>query len=57
MVIVQFTIDKEGQYLGHTKLTKNCMFTTMTELWKQMMNEGVITEVFILHFISIPFFF
>jgi len=43
LVIVQFTIDNEGQYLGHTKFTKNCMFTTMTELWRQMMNEDLIT--------------
>ena len=48
MVIVQFTIDKEGQYLGHTKLTKNCMFTVMTELWRQMMNEDLLTMVFCL---------
>jgi len=43
LVVVQFAIDSEGQYLGHTKLTKNCMFTTMTELWRQMLFEDLIT--------------
>ncbi|XP_065058832.1 uncharacterized protein LOC135686513 isoform X2 [Rhopilema esculentum] len=40
LVLVQFTIDDDGQYLGHTKEIKNCMFTNMKEIWQEMMQEG-----------------
>lgn len=45
MVLVQFAVDGEGQYLGTTKNTPASMHHTMRDLWKLLVHDGVITQV------------
>ena len=45
MVLVQFAVDGEGQYLGTTKNTPASMHHTMKDLWKPLVHDGVITQV------------
>ena len=45
MVLVQFAVDGEGQYLGTTKNTPASMHHTMRDLWKLLVHDGVITPV------------
>lgn len=45
MVLVQFAVDGEGQYLGTTKNTPASMHHTMKDLWKLLVHDGVITQV------------
>ena len=45
MVLAQFTVDDEGQFLGNTKNIKVSMHHKMCELWKDMMGDGIITKV------------
>ena len=40
-------VDEEGQYLGNTKRIKQSMYACMLRLWRQMMEEGKITQVII----------
>lgn len=44
MVLVQFAVDGEGQYLGTTKNTPASMHHTMKDLWKLLVHDGVITQ-------------
>ncbi len=53
MVIVCFSLDKDGQYLGKTSYLKESMFERMTALWKQLMDEGRITQVYTLFYKSL----
>ena len=45
MVLVQFAVDDEGQYLGATKNVPVSMHRTMRDLWKGLLVEGLITQV------------
>lgn len=45
MVLVQFAVDDEGQYLGATKNVHVSMHRTMRDLWKGLVDEGLIMEV------------
>lgn len=57
MVLVQFAVDGEGQYLGTTKNTPASMHHTMKDLWKLLVHDGVITQVrtkVLLSFLSLP---
>ena len=45
MVLVQFAIDEEGQFLGTTKNTPVSMHHTMRDLWKGLVHDGRITQV------------
>ena len=47
MVLVQFAVDEEGQYLGTTKNTPASMHNTMRNLWKGLVDDGLITQVMI----------
>lgn len=44
MVLVQFAVDDEGQYLGATKNVPVSMHRTMRDLWKGLLDEGLITQ-------------
>ncbi|KAK3744752.1 hypothetical protein QZH41_013300 [Actinostola sp. cb2023] len=44
MVLIQFAVDEQGQYLGHTNGSKVSMFHQMCDLWRGLVNEGRITE-------------
>lgn len=57
MVLVQFAVDGEGQYLGTTKNTPASMHHTMKDLWKLLVHDGVITQVrtkVLLSLLSLP---
>ncbi|CAG9460401.1 unnamed protein product [Pedinophyceae sp. YPF-701] len=43
LVVVNFCIDDNGYYLGHTDKGPN-MFATMNRLWKKMADDGRITQ-------------
>ncbi|XP_014678020.1 PREDICTED: salicylate carboxymethyltransferase-like [Priapulus caudatus] len=43
MVIANFTVDKENQYLGNTKRVKCNMFQIMTDKWRALVDKGIIT--------------
>ena len=45
MILVQFAVDNEGQFVGTTKDTPVSMHHTMRDLWKGLADEGVITQV------------
>ena len=45
MVLVQFAVDDEGQFLGTTKNVPVSMHHTMRDLWKGLVNDGLITQV------------
>ena len=45
MILVQFAVDDEGQYLGATKNVPVSMHRTMRDLWKGLLDEGLITQV------------
>ena len=45
MVLVQFAVDKEGQFLGTTKKVPVSMHHTMRVLWKELMHDGLISQV------------
>ena len=45
MVLVQFAVDDEGRYLGATKNVPVSMHRTMRDLWKGLLDEGLITQV------------
>ena len=45
MVLVQFAVDDEGQFLGTTKNVPVSMHHTMGDLWKGLVNDGLITQV------------
>lgn len=42
LVLVNFGIDEQGRYLGHT--TGIDMFDTFNALWRQLVDDGIITE-------------
>ncbi|KAJ7377997.1 hypothetical protein OS493_025313 [Desmophyllum pertusum] len=44
MVLVQFAVDEEGQFLGTTKNTPSSMHHTMRDLWKGLVHDGLITQ-------------
>lgn len=52
MVLVQFAVDEEGQYLGTTKQVPVSMHRTMRDLWKGLVHDGLITQVRPLSFIK-----
>lgn len=45
MVLVQLAVDEEGQFLGTTKNTPVSMHHTMRDLWKGLVQDGLITQV------------
>ena len=45
MVLVQFAVDSEGQFLGNTKNIKESMHHWMRDLWQGMVDDGSITQV------------
>ncbi len=45
LIAVTLTVDDEGQYLGNCKTIKQNMFEMFTVLWKEMLQEGRITQV------------
>ena len=45
LVLVQLAVDEEGQFLGNTKDSPVSMHHTMRDLWKEMADDGVITQV------------
>lgn len=45
MVLVQFAVDEEGQFLGTTKNVPVSMHHTMRDLWRGLVNDGLITQV------------
>ncbi|XP_068686578.1 uncharacterized protein [Montipora foliosa] len=44
MILVQFAVDKEGQFLGTTKKVPVSMHHTMRDLWKELMHDGLISQ-------------
>ncbi|KAJ7378001.1 hypothetical protein OS493_025317 [Desmophyllum pertusum] len=44
MVLVQLAIDKEGQFPGTTKNTPVSIHHTMRDLWKELADDGLITQ-------------
>jgi len=50
MVLVQFAVDEEGQYLGTTKNVPVSMHHTMRDLWKGLVDDGLITQVWSLFY-------
>ena len=45
MVLLQLAVDEEGQFLGKTKKVPVSMHHTMRDLWKELMHDGLITQV------------
>jgi hypothetical protein len=45
MVLVQFAVDEEGQFLGNTDGNKVSLHHLLRDLWKGFVSEGKITEV------------
>ncbi|KAJ7385202.1 hypothetical protein OS493_017580 [Desmophyllum pertusum] len=44
MILVQLTVDEEGQFVGTTKNTPTSMHHTMRDLWKGLVHDGLITQ-------------
>ncbi|XP_032243202.2 methyltransferase LUC1 [Nematostella vectensis] len=44
MVLVQFAVDEEGQFLGNTKDTPVSMHHQMRDLWQGLVDDGTITK-------------
>ncbi|KAJ7331667.1 hypothetical protein OS493_019260 [Desmophyllum pertusum] len=44
MILVQLAIDKEGQYVGTTKGTRFSLHHMLSELWKGLATDGLITQ-------------
>ncbi len=45
LIVVTLTVDEEGQYQGNCKTIKQNMCEMFTVLWKEMLQEGRITQV------------
>ena len=45
LVLVQLTIDDQGQFVGNTKAKKVSVYHKMCELWRRMVDDDTITEV------------
>lgn len=44
LVIANFAVSPEKEWLGHTKEVDTCMFSTFAKIWKEMADEGLITQ-------------
>lgn len=44
MILVQLATDEEGQYTGTTKSTPVSVHHKLIELWKRLLNDGLITQ-------------
>lgn len=45
MILVQLATDEEGQYTGAIKSTPVSVHHKLIELWKRLLNDGLITQV------------
>lgn len=45
MVLVQFAVDDEGQFIGQTRKAAASVHGTLRDLWRELRDEGLITKV------------
>lgn len=44
MVIANFAVSPDNEWLGHTAEVQTCMYSTFSSIWSDMTREGLITE-------------
>lgn len=44
LVIANFAVSPDQEWLGHTKEVETCMFDTFAKLWSDMADEGLISQ-------------